>query len=273
MNQTLLNCQKCGQRFIGQQPDHGLSFGRCPDCTPAPEPEPAQPEIITRAEAKARGLKFYFTGQPCSRGGLAERLVSGNKCQCEACKVLALETARRYREENRDKVMECKRRHYGINRDKVLESNRRYWGENRDKVAEQRRCYREESRDKVLDRERRWYKENRDKKMKSVRRYHEKNPHFKLARVAKRRAAKRERLPAWFGELDQFVMQEAAALAAERTEQTGIEWHVDHMIPMQGRKCSGLHCADNIQVIPARLNLAKNNKMIFTEPQQWLLAV
>lgn len=37
-------------------------------------------KIISKSEAKARGLKRYFTGNPCSRGHLSERLVSDSKC-------------------------------------------------------------------------------------------------------------------------------------------------------------------------------------------------
>lgn len=42
-------------------------------------------EIMTRAEARAQGLKKYFTGKPCARGHQAERFVNGNKCaECAA---------------------------------------------------------------------------------------------------------------------------------------------------------------------------------------------
>ena len=46
-------------------------------------------EIITRAEAKARGLKRYFTGKPCCNGHICERLVLGGciKCRSERRKV------------------------------------------------------------------------------------------------------------------------------------------------------------------------------------------
>jgi len=37
-------------------------------------------EIISRAEARAQGLKRYFTGKPCKLGHVAERLVSGTHC-------------------------------------------------------------------------------------------------------------------------------------------------------------------------------------------------
>lgn len=37
-------------------------------------------EIITRAEAMARGLKHYFTGKPCCRGHIAPRNVDRRNC-------------------------------------------------------------------------------------------------------------------------------------------------------------------------------------------------
>ena len=36
--------------------------------------------VISRAEAKAQGLKRYFTGRPCKHGHIAERAVSGKCC-------------------------------------------------------------------------------------------------------------------------------------------------------------------------------------------------
>jgi hypothetical protein len=47
------------------------------------------PKIITRAEAKALGLKRYFTGKPCKRGHVCERLVSNRAClECDCERIL-----------------------------------------------------------------------------------------------------------------------------------------------------------------------------------------
>lgn len=37
-------------------------------------------DIVTRAEAQARGLTDYFTGRPCARGHIAPRNVKGKHC-------------------------------------------------------------------------------------------------------------------------------------------------------------------------------------------------
>lgn len=41
-------------------------------------------KIITRKEAKEKGLKRYFTGKACKNGHIAERLVCNKTCvECE----------------------------------------------------------------------------------------------------------------------------------------------------------------------------------------------
>lgn len=60
-------------------------------------------------------------------------------------------------------------------------------------------------------------------------------------------------------EWDEFVLEEAISLANERNKTTSTKWHVDHIVPLNHRKASGLHCANNLQVVPASWNLKKNN--------------
>ncbi len=52
-------------------------------------------KIITRADAKANGLRRYFTGTACRRGHIAQRQTSGGSC-CE-CSREGLERKRRAR--------------------------------------------------------------------------------------------------------------------------------------------------------------------------------
>ena len=68
----------------------------------------------------------------------------GRMYQCKEC---ASAYERRWREKNRDKVLERSRRWMEGNRDKVSEKNRRYYEENRDKELERGRQYREENQE------------------------------------------------------------------------------------------------------------------------------
>ena len=77
------------------------------------------------------------------------------------------------------------------------------------------------------------------------------------ARSAARRASKVRATPAW---ANQFFIKEAYALAQLRTKATGIEWHVDHVVPLKSKLVCGLHVEHNLQVIPATVNMSKNNR-------------
>jgi hypothetical protein len=51
------------------------------------------PKIVLRAEARKKGLTRYFTGEPCKRGHLAERMCSTKACV--ACLKLSQKIYRR----------------------------------------------------------------------------------------------------------------------------------------------------------------------------------
>lgn len=67
-----------------------------------------------------------------------------------------------------------------------------------------------------------------------------------------------------------LIDEEAYVLAKIRGAITGRCWHVDHMIPLLAKRVSGLAVWNNIQVIPANMNLVKNNRLILTEPGEWI---
>ncbi len=65
-------------------------------------------------------------------------------------------------------------------------------------------------------------------------------------------------------ELDEFVLEEAAILAKLRKEATGIQWHLDHIVPMFHKTACGLNNAFNLQVVPAAWNISKGNRNMKT---------
>ena len=62
-----------------------------------------------------------------------------------------------------------------------------------------------------------------------------------------------------FTELDQFVFDEANRLKELRKKTTGIDWHLDHIVPLNHKNACGLHNAFNFQVVPAIWNVRKQN--------------
>ena len=61
-------------------------------------------------------------------------------------------------------------------------------------------------------------------------------------------------------EFTKFVTREAHQLRKSRNECTGLEWHVDHIIPLKGKEVCGLHIWSNLAVIPKVENLRKGNR-------------
>lgn len=92
--------------------------------------------------------------------------------------------------------------------------------------------------------------------------YASENKHKRAANENKRRARKLNRTPEWLTDDDFWMMGEIYLLAQERSKLTGIEWHVDHIYPLKGKKVSGLHVPKNLRVITATENLRKGAKLI-----------
>ena len=224
-------------------------------------------ETITRSEAKAAGLKRYYTGKPCPHGHVAERQTSdGGCCKCKR------ERGVKWYADNRDKACALSRRHRAANPEKVRVYNARYRLGNPEKVRELQVRYRAEKSGKVLAREARYRSANKERIQEQM---------FVYVRTPEGRAVKRrlastrrsrelQAIPSWYSELDELAWQEAAHLAVLREAATGFEWHADHMIPLACKKACGLHVWNNVQVIPGSMNNAKRNKLILTEFGEWI---
>lgn len=105
------------------------------------------------------------------------------------------------------------------------------------------------------------WKENNKEQVKAYAiAYSKKNTAKRTALERKRELAKKNRTPSWLTPFDLLHMQCLYQVAAMRTKESGQQWHVDHIVPLQGKTVSGLHVPWNLQVILASENLRKNNK-------------
>ena len=86
------------------------------------------------------------------------------------------------------------------------------------------------------------------------------NQHKDAEKVARYRAAKKNRVPAKMDEFEVFGIKETYHLAKLRTKLLGVKFHVDHIVPLQGKSVCGLHVLANLKVILAQENWSKNNR-------------
>lgn len=166
---------------------------------------------------------------------------------------------------NATKAEWCKR-----NPEKVKATSANWRIKNAAEHAAKQRMYRAENLEKEMARQARWLAENPDKMRSINATWYKANMHKVAARGARRRASKSQAEVSWDAELTELVLSEAFNLAQAREAATGFAWHVDHMIPLRAARASGLHVWSNLQVIPAWMNLTKNNRMILTEPGEWI---
>jgi hypothetical protein len=112
---------------------------------------------ITRAEAKARGLKRYFTGEPCKHGHIAERYVHN-----DSCVLCRRERERRWETRHPERKREKWRRWATANREKLRETRLQCYAAN-PKIRERRRQYVAAHPEIYRAASRRWATRNREK--------------------------------------------------------------------------------------------------------------
>ena len=135
---------------------------------------------------------------------------------------------------------------------------KRWYGNNKARVAITCARYARNNPDKMKANSERWRINNPDK-IRAVRaKYAKNNPEKLAARGAKRRAAKLLRTPIW---ADHNAIQVFYSAAKAMDFFNPCSKHeVDHVIPLQGRKVSGLHVENNFQILTQRENAAKHNR-------------
>jgi hypothetical protein len=197
-------------------------------------------EIVTRAEAKARGLKQYFTGEPCKNGHVAYR-----DTQSGSCRVCRNEKKREKRESLR--IAEGRKARY---RPKDDEDRRRH-------LTRYKSEWFNKNKERNLKRINEWREKNKEKVSEARKRYRERHPVEERLNVVKRRASKMSRTPKW---ADQDLIKFFYATRAYMSAETGSQWHVDHIVPLRGKTVSGLHNHFNLRVVPAESNMKKGNR-------------
>ncbi len=169
------------------------------------------------------------------------------------------EVANLYRRRNGDEVLARARAAYALNREAGRERCQRYRAANGDKIKAAQRRYFEANREQRLAAIRGWRATNPERYKAAQKRWYDENRALRNSYSAKWRRACRQQTPPW---ADHDAIKAFYAEAIRLTAETGVEHHVDHIIPIRGRTVSGLHVQTNLRVIPAVENMRKHNRLI-----------
>ena len=121
--------------------------------------------------------------------------------------------------------------------------------------------YRLNNPDKVADTRKRTYEKHRAARDAEKAAWARRNAARVLGWTRQRQLAKIKRTPAWLTDDEHWMIEQAYELAALRTKMFGVAWHVDHVLPLQGKTVSGLHTPYNMQVILGSENCRKGNRV------------
>lgn len=101
-----------------------------------------------------------------------------------------------------------------------------------------------------------WREKNVEKDRRDSRRWQINNRAKVIAAIARYEAGRDKRTPKW---ADPSKIAAVYVEARRLSSETGIEHHVDHVIPLHGKRVSGLHVHNNLCAIPAEINKKKSN--------------
>jgi hypothetical protein len=190
----------------------------------------------SRAEAKAIGAKYYFTGEPCKHGHIAPRKAKGACVEClkvewEKGNLARTDYFRQYNE--KEEVKDKKHDWYLKNRELVLQAAAM-------RPAHVKRIY-----------QRNWRL---------------KNDLWVKADTKARRRKHRQATPKWLTRQQKQQIRELYKIAITMTKLTGERYVVDHIVPLRSDIVCGLHVPWNLRVITQLENLQKSNKIVDTQP-------
>lgn len=185
--------------------------------------------IISREEAARLGLKRYFTGTPCRRGHITERMVSNTKCLTCHADWMRIKGAKIRRE-----------------------ANRRWKARNPNQYKD---YYERSEKERQRSASRR---KDPDKSRRDAKNWRARNPEKVRADTAFRTALRRAACPPW---ADRAEIKAIYVECRRITKETGVQHHVDHFIPVKGETVCGLHVPSNLRIVTAEVNLRKRNNL------------
>ncbi len=180
------------------------------------------------------------------------------------CKSCISEDRKLYYRGNRQKILIDVKTYALIHKEQKERYNKEYQKNNVLQIKKQRKLHYDKNREKLGLAVKADFLKNKPQRLKMRQAWRKRNPHKINFYSAKRHAAKLQRIPKWLTKSDWIEIKWAYQIAKDLTKETGLVHEVDHIIPLQGKNISGLHCPQNLQILTKKENNTKNNKFPYT---------
>lgn len=177
------------------------------------------------------------------------------------CKACDLVKAKEWYSENSDKSKLRGKIYRENNKQYILKRDREKYIQNKEDILVQRKDFYKKNKMSILNRVSEYQKNNRDVNKRAQRAHYQNNKPIYMARSARRRAAKLNATPTWLSNIQKVQIEWFYLAAKMMTDTSGVKHHVDHIHPLQGDGFTGLHVPWNLQIVKAKDNIAKSNKL------------
>jgi hypothetical protein len=181
----------------------------------------------------------------------------GLASQCRDCKKII---DAKYRAENPEKIALGKAKCYQENKNSYDKKTREWVHNNPEARKEIASKSYQNNRDSRLSYSAEYRAKNKERYKVWIKEWIERNRDLDRAKHAKRRSAKLSATPGWISKDHLSEIQSFYSMARDCEVVTGEPYHVDHIIPLQGKNICGLHVPWNLQVLPSDINQNKSNK-------------
>jgi len=191
--------------------------------------------------------------------------------RCKECEKLYMAE---FRSKNKDSIRKANLAYRIKNKDAIVAYNLEYRSNKPEKVGAYHAKYRAGNAVERQIAQRKYYRLNKEaicasRKIRRAKnpevckqngiKWRKENPDKVCAQASYKRATKLRATPAW---ANKQKIEEFYYTANMLGMHTGEAYHVDHIVPLKSKLVCGLHWEGNLQILTAKENMAKGNRLL-----------